>query len=250
MANPLDIGRVISGAFIVPWVNRRTFSRVLAVPISALLLLALIEQHTKTLLSAPAGILFTVIQTAAFSIFAVRCHRLVLLEENAPFLGAIPVWSKRETRFFLWICAIALVFLVSVIGSLTLLAGISNVFMDTKSLKPFSAGIFIILGILTYLFARISVIFPAIALDQNINLQSAWRQTRANGWRLVFVVGITPWVISEILDLASRDDGSPLETLILTFAACASAVFVVTALSLSYGELLKKEDHQKMDEQS
>ncbi len=250
MASPLNIGRVISGAFIVPWVNRRTFGRVLAIPISVLLLLGLIEQQTKTLLSAPAGLLLTIIQMAAFSIFAVRCHRLVLLEENPPFLWAVPIWSKREMRFFLWILAIVLIFLVSVIGSLTLLTGISNAFMDTKSLKPFSAGIFIILGMLIYLFARISVIFPAIAIDQNMNLQSAWRQTRANGWRLVFIVGITPWAISEILDLASRDGGTLLKNFVLTFIACASTVFAVTALSLSYGELLKKEDRQKMDEQS
>src|SRR5712671_2333716 len=69
----------------------------------------------------------------------------------------------------------------------------------------------------SYVLARLCLVFPATAIDRPVNLKWAWRLTERNGWRLVVVVAVLPWIISYLVELLYRGDPSVFETVILTF---------------------------------
>lgn len=97
-----------------------------------------------------------------------------------------------------------------------------------------------------YLMARLCVIFPATALDQNVNLRWAWNLTRKNGWRLVLVVGALPWILSHMVDFVYRGDATTLEAIALTFLGTALFAVEISAVSLAYLELIKGEEPAQM----
>jgi len=92
-----------------------------------------------------------------------------------------------------------------------------------------------------YLFARLCLIFPATAVDRKVDVKWAWRQTANNGWRLVLLVGVLPWVISRAVGLLYCGNASVAEIIGLTFLSCALFAVEVAAISLSYRELTKDE---------
>jgi hypothetical protein len=95
---------------------------------------------------------------------------------------------------------------------------------------------------LLYPLARVCVLFPATAVDRDPlpNLRWAWDLTRANGWRLVVIVGFLPWLFAELVDLAYRSNASRLEWLLLSVLAIAFLAVEIAAVSISYRELTKK----------
>jgi hypothetical protein len=100
---PLDLGNVIRIASAIPWANKRAFARALAVPF---VLTALLEPAWQLVVAeSPTGwhvYLLLCLQSLIYTVFAVICHRLVLLGANDEVSRLMPRWSWRETRFLLW----------------------------------------------------------------------------------------------------------------------------------------------------
>ena len=92
-----------------------------------------------------------------------------------------------------------------------------------------------------FLSARICLVFPATAVGRKVDLQWAWNLSASNGWRLVLVVDLLPWLIAQILGVLSRRNASMYETVILTLIGLIFSAVEVAALSLSYRELTKEE---------
>jgi hypothetical protein len=88
-----------------------------------------------------------------------------------------------------------------------------------------------------YVFARLCVLFPAAALDRNPTLRWAWDLTRRNGLRLMVVVGVLPWLFSNLVYYLYRDDATRVEWVALTVAAVALFAVEIAAVSISYREL-------------
>jgi hypothetical protein len=87
-----------------------------------------------------------------------------------------------------------------------------------------------------YLFARLCLVFPATAVDRRVNLKWAWRLTENNGWRLVLIVAVLPWIISQVVSVLYRSGASAIETVALSFLGTVLFAVEVAALSLSYRE--------------
>jgi hypothetical protein len=242
MSIRLDINAVAQGAFLVPWRNRAAFGRALAAPF-ALGLVFIIAWHYGQ--GPPPRywiLLLSPFYLGLYCWFAVTCHRLVLLGPVNIDPRMIPPWTRRETRFLLWLIALALIaavpvliaspllFLVQVAGSATI-----------KDLVPARLFRFLIEIPVWYIGARFCLIFPATAIDKKPTLEWAWEASRNNGWRLVFVVGLLPFLLHSALGLLSRDDPSIAETALLSLLHFAVIAVLVTALSLSYRELTRDE---------
>lgn len=164
-----------------------------------------------------------------FSLFAVICHRIILLEEKHERWVDFFKWSHRETRFFIWsylvyIVAIFLWFLFS--SMLMILLYIFTVlFGQVIEWESLNLGenrilnlVFIIgLGSLFvlpfwYFVARIILVLPSTAIDEKPTLSWAWDLSMGNGWRLAVITGFIPLVF--ILGVYLNQEFLELETLI------------------------------------
>jgi len=241
MTAQLDVGKVALGAFLIPWWNRRAFVRGLALPLVLLVALTLSWYYASAHVPVLANWGLYLVYGALFAVFAVRCHRLVLLDPKAVASRIAPRWTRRETRFFFWIVALWLIFAAITVALTTLML---NTWLQWVG-KPDSAlfNWTVSLGKLPafYLFGRLCLVFPATAVDRNVDLRWAWKLSVNNGWRLVLLVAVLPWLISHALGLLYRANASLGEIIVLQSVAWAFFAVEVAAISLSYRELTKDE---------
>jgi hypothetical protein len=244
MANKLDVWKVVTGAFLIPWRNRATFAIALANPVLLIATLTLSWHYAKKYFSFPDWLNwgFDLLYIILFTMLAVTCHRLVLLklEHITSFIGLR--WSSRETRFFLWIVAFCLVFIGGFMLLFMLSVSMSSLWLNTNLVDSLLSVFYMAAKIFPWsIFARLSLIFPALAIDKKLSLKEAWRLTKGNGWRLAFIVGGLPWILSELIHLLYHDEASIFEAIILTVLATALFVVEIAAISLSYYELAKND---------
>jgi len=247
MTNRLDVGKVVYGAFFVPWTHRKAFARALVVPLAALATLALCSYYLSGHVPTSVHWLLYAIYWLVFMLFAVTCHRLVLLDTAQISQQWLPHWSKRQTRFLVWFVAVwGFCFFLAAWPVMTVLANlmlhVPGPWRDL-ALEDSAQWAFQVSHVASfYLMARLCVIFPATALDQDVNLRWAWKLTRKNGWRLVLVVGALPWILSHMVDFVYRGDATTLEAIALTFLGTALFAVEISAVSLAYRELIKGEE--------
>lgn len=247
MPAPLSVGKVVVGAFMVPWWHRRAFAKALAIPLAVLLAFSFawysvdeVLAHSSEWLPWVLYLLYFVF----FTLFAVTTHRLVLLDAPVVAEKIAPRWSWRETRFFGFllltgaICmAVQYIILFLVTAFVVNAPGggpdlVSDWFGWISTLAKIPA---------LYVFARLALVFPATALDRRPDLKWAWQRTRANGWRLVVIVTVLPYLISWLLGLLYRSEPTMLETTLLATLAIAMFAIGISALSISYRELTRDE---------
>jgi hypothetical protein len=237
----LDVGKVVLGAFLVPWWNRRAFSRALAIPLLLLVTLTLSWYFTGEYLPELSAWLFYLGYGVLFVIFAVTCHRLVLLDPPSITSRLYPRWSLRETRFILWMVGVWLIITAAFIVVSPLLVNVSLLWSRKADEDWLRWSLFVAKLPALYVFARLCLVFPATAVDKRVNLKWAWRLSEGNGWRLVLIVAVLPWILTQLVNLLYRGNASTIETIILTFVGCALFAVEVAALSLSYRELTSDE---------
>lgn len=242
MSAPLPVAKVVYGAFLFPWWHRRAFARALAVPLVSLVTLTLSWYYASDSLPKYSSWVLCFVWAALFSVFAVTCHRLVLLDPASVAPRPVPRWSWRETRFLYWLIGIWLICWTAGIAAITVILNVALMAMGPPGDGWFSEGQYLASVPAGYLFARLSPIFPATAIDRRVDLKWAWKLTQANGWRLFLVVAILPWIISAAIGLLYRGNATAVEIGILTFLGSALFAVEIAALSLSYRELAREED--------
>jgi hypothetical protein len=236
----LSIAGVVLGAFRIVWLERANFLRSLAVPGLLLVLLFVGWSYAD---AAPMWLtlLAFALYGALFAVYAVICHRLVLLAEPASRASWMPWITGREVRFLAWLAAVWVMAIGSMLAVVTVLANLLpsptleiGESMQVVSQVTFRAGT-------SYVFARLCMVLPAAAIDRRPSVKWSWNLTRGNGWKLAVIVGVLPWVIKEALALLFREEATFIETLLLATAAVALIAVEVAAVLLSYRELAAKE---------
>jgi len=243
MAAPLPVGKILAGAFLIPWWNRRAFARALAFPLALLATLALSWYYTDHLLPTVVKLLLCLAYAALFTLFAVVCHRLVLLDPDRVASNPLPTWSVREGLFFGWMIGAWLLYLVAYLVTLTVAVNLLGMAFESVRASPASSLAWVEAAASLpafYLIARLSPLFPATALDRKVDPKWAWRLTRGNGLRLMLIVGFLPWALSYLPPLLYRSEATALETVLLTVAGIALFAIEIAALSISYRELTKE----------
>jgi hypothetical protein len=250
-AAKLRVIKILFDAFTLVWFRRADFIRTLCLPF--LLMLALAGAWDFSEASLPSG--FKWIYAAAyyflFVLFMVSCHRVVLLNSHRTNEWAVPKWSWRETRFlgwsaFIWIIAGA----CGMAGSIVVITVVGNIV--TQALGPDdlkSSTLTAISGYLTkfiyaYIFARLCLMLPSIAVDKVLSFRQAIKLSRGNGWRLAIAVAVIPTAIKIITGAVYRDDSSAWEYMLWLTITSALLTVEIAALSLSYRELV---EHAEID---
>ena len=242
----LPVGKILIGALFVCWSNRRSLVQGLLPTIALIIAVGLIWQLSGIPLSNPVSIFFVALSLLLFAKFAVICHRLVLVDFNAGSRLILPFsWSERETRFVRrMIIVYAITSIGSIIISMVPLALVAQSLPEAQRSNPAALFPFAVLlaGIpAIYLLARMSLVFPATAVDAETGLAWAWNKSRGNGIRLAIIVGLIPW-ISAVLEfyLTSLVHGT-IAVLISNLVNYVLIVIEITALSLAYRELVQPE---------
>lgn len=241
MPAPLPVGKIVAGAFLIPWHNRRSFVLALALPLALLVVFTAAWRQTFDALPESDRSWLAALYlpyAALFSLFAVVTHRLVLL--NAA--SGLPQWTWRETRFLAWMITVWLIYTLTtflvVFAGMNIAAKVPGI--GVEWLHEWTEELTMAGKVASfYVFARLSPVFPATAVDARPTLGWAWRLTRANGWRLFLVVGMLPWVISYLVGFLYRAEPSPLEMFALSILATALFAVEIAALSVAYRELMK-----------
>lgn len=179
---------------------------------------------------------------AATSIMAmVNFHRVFLLDESTISQTRPLRFSGRELRFLGWwivvgTCALIISILIAMFAIPLLVS-----FQISTDNSPILMSVIELISMfpVCYVIARLSLLFPATALDRRPDLGWAWATSKGNSIRLTFLVGIIPLVTSEILDLIP-----PFESIFYSvFIGIIWSLVVVVEiglLSLSYRWFVEK----------
>lgn len=198
----LSIRRIVCDTFLIPWRHKRAFITPLILPGLLMAVITLGWLLTRGKMPEAASWLLFGVYWVSFGIFAVACHRLVLLGPSPTTLAVRLTLGLREIRFIVWLALIgviyALVYFLSVLGILnSLLLGetITGAHASKMGQAHINAAQYVALVVATFVFARFSLILPAVALDQKVSLHWAWQRSEHNGWRLAVTIGVFPPVL-------------------------------------------------------
>lgn len=230
---PLPIGTIIIHSLLLPIALRRQLLIGLVIPILLLVTIGY-AQHFIDSDNFFVSLIFVVMTLLVYCFFAATCHRIVLLNNNEVTITGILKWGNRELRFLGWIIAISIFFGVSVFILSILVKTIVKQIEGTGV-----AELIIYLALMPgfYIISRLSLIFPATALDKRPDLEWAWTMSKNNGWRLFVVVGILPFVFSYIQSVIERENSTIIEDIIIMLISFVFLVVEIFALSLSYKKL-------------
>jgi len=241
----LPVGKILIGAFFVCWSNRESLAKGLLPTAALIISIGLVWQLSGIPLSNPVSVFFVALSMLLFAKFAVICHRLVLIDFNTGSRLISPFsWSERETRFLRKIIIVyVLTFLGSILISMVPLALVAQSMPEAQrnnpaALFPFAVLLAGIPGV--YLLARMSLVFPATAVDSQSSLGWAWNKSRGNGIRIAIIVGLIPWM-SALLEYAlTKLIHGTIAAIISNILNYVLIVIEITALSLAYRELVQQ----------
>jgi hypothetical protein len=161
-----------------------------------------------------------------FTLFAITCHRIVLIDGGETPAFGIRRWSSRETRFlgltiFTGIC-------FAIIAVLSIAVGKAIVGSEGFSLIPYVA-----LLPAAYVSSRLSVLLPATAVDERRDVKWAWDTTAGNGKRLVLLVTLLPWAFGTVFGLIETKL-HPFAEFVVHVLYYVVIAFEIAVLSVSY----------------
>ncbi|MEX2009450.1 MAG: hypothetical protein WEC41_04590, partial [Dongiaceae bacterium] len=174
--SPLPVPGTVAEAYRLLWAYRWESVRLGLVPVSVSFLLATIVGVLPEGGPAVAAALADLIP---LTLFAVNWHRLVLLGPSQAAAGLGVRWGVRETTFL--VRSLALGFGIGAIMAVPLLA-ISAALQHTPVGLPV-LGLVIVAAV--FLSLRLSLVFPAIAVDLAYGFAQSWKDTAGRGLRLL-----------------------------------------------------------------
>jgi len=233
----LPVKKIITQAFIMPWVFKRAILSKLFIPIFLLVLLEYVS-HGKFEELNDINYLLILFGILIYVFFAVNCHRIILLGSDFVPPYGLRMWTMRDTKFLTWmavtILGIGLVMFVILRLPLILI----NV--SQYSFSPYLIILFysFVFPLVVYILSRLSLIFPSTAIDEMKNIKWAWNITRGNGWRLALIVVALPMLTGFIGDLIEDAiDSSAMLDSIFYLVALLVLIVEISALSLAYKEI-------------
>ena len=242
--------------------NLRDFLRAAALPIFLTWVIGIYAATSGSIGSA-AGLFLLMVMLIPHVLFAVAWNRFVLLGpvEGAPPL--FPKWQVRHWRYlsvFLRMLAVQLLvgfFLSSIASGFITWSNpeLAGAAIDPATLTPdmipgeAKLAMAIVMGILFYIYFRMSFAFAAVSVDEEYGLMLSWRHSKGQGLRILLTVVVTlapmglvlfllVWVIGSIfspgIDIEEASQQTiPWSLFILELVLIKPLQFIVFALSIT-----------------
>ena len=182
----------------------------------------------------PWPLIFWVFSAPFYVLFAVVCHRVVILGESSLPSGIGIFWSERETRFLGWTVALIIASwgLGLVLGMFALILPGSILGLSTPWLPYLVTGAF-----LFYFYIRLSLVFPATAVDRSTSLADAMLLSTGNGLRMmaaVLIPSIPLLGFGYVLSVLIGDLNSIADLVVWEITAYAIMTITVCVVSVIY----------------
>ena len=239
--NKLPVFRIIKESFALLIRNWKPFSQGLAPSYAVILILSI----SQSVLKIDSTLLFSILIAIASVFFAISCHRLTILgHASIPRFG-IYKWGGREWKFVGWGLVVYFYYML-----IFIFAGASiSLLLPLLPEQNNSMSFFIIIGIFGilpafYIFARLSLFFPAIAVDKKVNWDLIWAMSKGNGWRLVITSSLIPIIISATLSFFTEIH-IVIDAIVL-IVQLLTVPLAVVILSLSFQTLDENQDRSNV----
>ena len=191
---------------------------------------------------AMVGIAIGLLLSVFWALFAVSCHRVLLVDPDkpTPFDG---VWlGSRQAKYIL----MAVVVSIPTFLQAASIPWFSSVWQDFTGsyeipryvIRTYSWSVLIPLQ---YLSSRIALTLPAAALRQPMSFAGAWALSKGNGWRLTAVLLAAPAIYSLISMITDPvlSNYPIVDSVVRTLVSLVVGILVIGALSHSYKWTLK-----------
>ncbi len=187
------------------------FARAAFLPLLLSILLAVPAQALSA--NPPFALVFGLLAVAVpYTLFGVSWYRLLLLGPAEPAPALFPRWGLRHWRFFRY----ALLLLLAGQMIMTLVMSQVASSLPQEGAVPAQAnpglllGALVILLIVSTIMLRLSLVFPATAVDEAYGLAYSWRHTRGQGLRLLgaTMLALLPLVMGGSILLAALVGGA------------------------------------------
>lgn len=190
---------------------KRPLAKALLLPFVFYLVIEIVAEFE---LNLTAYVFLTILSVLVQTIFAITTHRMILLgPQFVPEWGQLS-WSRRETFFALHVVGLGLV-----LASVCLLWFIPVV------------GWILAIGLTIWLAARLSLVFPAIAINHGVTFGLSWKLTKNYQLLMMGVVIVFPLLFLIPIALFGL---IPYTLLLTNFLEVFATVFMVAALSVAY----------------
>lgn len=226
----MEIKRIVFEVFYRVWNGRMTFAKALVVPFAISVGLDLLD-----FLDLPQLLHIgdNVLSVAVYGWFAVTVHRLVLLGPES-----VPEWGLQRvtTREVVFVLSFVMISIVAMLPAILFLS------LPVHSFAVASLTM-LIYG---YLFSRLALILPAVAVDRWVTPRESWRLSHGYQLKLIFAVFIFPVLvfIPFMLILFPLTYLLPLKVALAGIQSLTTnfmLVFTVSALSIVYREITRVE---------
>ncbi len=243
----LAIFATAGAAYRFVWRARRDF---LALAFPAILALAIVTVAIQSFARGGRGLdlVISIVAAIVWVVFSVAWHRRFLLPGEVHTVAAALSWRRRHTRFLLVTLALyATIMVVVAAGSIApilLASGASN---NVQSAVSFAVIVIAVIGGML-LFVRLSLLFPAAAINHALTVRDCWERTAGNGWRLLaisVIVGLPLAPVQVAFGLLMRAIGggaltaSFIHALLQQTVALLGIALAVTTLSIAFRALVE-----------
>jgi hypothetical protein len=215
MENKPTISGIVNTALRLVYTRRVEMLKSMLIPFA---LLSGLDYASEQEMSFALNITISLLSLATYTYFAVIIHRIVLLGPDSIQKWGVPAWSKRETYFFFHLFALIL---------------LSLIIIFLFAIIP-QTGIFLGYIVLTYLFIRLSLVFPASAIDEGVTFKISWQMTKKHQIVMLYIAILLPLVL--LLPAYFVAEISSIY-LISSVIDTVAAVIGVSLLSVAYRQI-------------
>lgn len=235
----LPVIQILRDSFAVPFQNRQPLTKALALTGVLMFLLEFSASQGLLGTSLISSLVFLLSKVALFVLFAITCHRNILLPgKSTPTFGMLE-WNRREWKYIGW-AVIAYFYLYLMFAFAAFFSSSVGSFVPSMGGLSYTVIYMFIASSGMYFFARLSLLFPAVATDHKTGWDWVLDLTEGNGWRLVVIIGIFPIVLAVLPGLFANVHVA-VDALLLLFSIVLLVV-EITALSLSFRHLTASSD--------
>lgn len=208
------IREVIAGTFFQLKNKRVDLAKALIIPLLLSLSTEFLAEYSDTTFG---NTLILFIDAAIQTVIAITTHRIILLGHNSVSEWGLKSWSNRETTFFMHY---SLLIAISYAGAYAL---------PIIGLDGF--GMLLVIVAWLWVWSRLSLVFPAIAVEQPLSFRGSWEITKNYQLLMSFIVLVLPLFLAipiVILNLL------PFSSMTAPIFSALILVIAITALSIAY----------------
>lgn len=215
MVTPISPKKVIVGALASVLAELPVLVKALAIPGIIFLVL---KFFPVTDISQAGAIVFAIVSLLLHTVFAITTHRIIMLgPESMPEWG-LRSWSKRETRFLGYL--LVFILMISVLVAFSIVS---------QPIGPMIAMVVAIIGGCT-----LTLVFPAVAIEEEFTLGDAWRMANGHIGSLIVCIGLFTFLLGILTILVSS---IPYALPLAAILELGTNVLTIAVLSVAFGEI-------------